>query len=172
MSELVVLALKFAFLALLWLFVLFAVNVIRTDLFGRKVEASAVGADATALVPLPPAPVPVAPVATQPPVKQRRWGRPKLPTTLHITEGPSAGASLPLGDSILIGRTPDATLDLHDQYMSTRHAVIARTPSGYVVEDLGSTNGTYVNDRRITAPTPITPADTLRIGRTTIIVDQ
>ena len=80
-------------------------------------------------------------------------------------------ASLPLGESILIGRTPDATLDLHDQYMSSRHAVIARTPSGYVVEDLGSTNGTYVNDRRITAPTPITPADTLRIGRTLMVVE-
>ncbi len=173
MSDLVVLGLKLLFLALLWLFVLFAVNVIRTDLFGRKVEASAVaGSDAVALP--SPAPIPAQPVAQPAPeaAKQRRWGRPKLPTTLRITDGPNAGASLPLGESILIGRTPDATLDLHDQYMSSRHAVIARTPSGYVVEDLGSTNGTYVNDRRITAPTPITPADTLRIGRTTIIVDK
>ena len=172
MSDLVVLGLKLLFLALLWLFVLFAVNVIRTDLFGRKVEASAVAGSDVALP--SPAPIPAQPVAQPAPeaAKQRRWGRPKLPTTLRITDGPNAGASLPLGESILIGRTPDATLDLHDQYMSSRHAVIARTPSGYVVEDLGSTNGTFVNNQRISVPTPIGPTDGVRIGRTQMVLEK
>jgi len=161
MSDLLVLGLKLLFLALLWLFVLFAVNVIRTDLFGRKVDAAAVGTlDAASAVP-PPAASP----------KRRGRAARRLPTTLRLTAGTIAGASLPLGDTILIGRSPDATLDLHDQYMSTRHAVITRTGSGFVLEDLGSTNGTFVNERRITTPTPITPSDTIRIGRTTMILD-
>jgi FHA domain len=161
MSDLLVLGLKLLFLALLWMFVLFAINVIRTDLFGRKVEASAIGTlDAAGAVPPPAAS----------PKPRGRAGR-RLPTTLRLTAGAIAGASLPLGDMVLIGRGPDATIDLHDQYMSTRHAAITRTGSGFVIEDFGSTNGTFVNERRITTPTPITPSDTIRIGRTTMILD-
>ena len=141
MTELLVLGLKLAFLALLWLFVLFAGNIIRTDLFGRTVPAEQVPASL-------PAPRPA-------PRKQR-----KLPRTLRITQGRQAGLTLPLGDVVRIGRSADAQLILEDDYVSTRHARVYRTPDGYVVEDLGSTNGTYLNNTRITAPTPFTTADT------------
>lgn len=153
MTELLVLGLKLAFLALLWLFVLFAGNIIRTDLFGRTVPAEQVPASL-------PAPRPA-------PRKQR-----KLPRTLRITQGRQAGLTLPLGDVVRIGRSADAQLILEDDYVSTRHARVYRTPDGYVVEDLGSTNGTYLNNTRITAPTPFTTADTLRIGRTLMIVEK
>lgn len=157
MSDLLVLGLRLLFLALLWLFVLFAVNVIRTDLFGRRVPAS----DVVAWDAAPPVPL------TRP---RGRAGR-RLPSQLKITSGPRAGLTVPLGEGILIGRTPDA-LDLNDQFMSTTHATITLTPTGYVVEDLGSTNGTLLNESRIVGPTPLTRTDTLRIGRTTMTVDK
>ena len=157
MSELVVLALKFAFLALLWLFVLFAGNVIRTDLFGKRVSAAA---------------VPVEPPPTQ--VRNRRDRRVdrKIPTTLRITKGAQTGLTLPLGESLRIGRSADCQLILDDDYVSTRHAVIYRGEQGYLVEDLGSTNGTYANDLRITSPTPFGTSDTLSSGRTLMIVEK
>nr|NLI50379.1 FHA domain-containing protein [Propionibacterium sp.] len=157
MSDLVVLGLKLLFLALLWLFVLFAVSVIRTDLFGRRVPAGQAGA-----VPAPPLPAAA-------PAPRGRAAR--LPTHLRVTAGPQTGLRLPLGDTFLIGRTADAALVLDDQYMSTRHALLTRTPAGYRVEDLGSTNGTFLNDTRLTEPRPMGIGDTLRIGRTTMTLD-
>lgn len=153
MSELLVLALKFAFLGLLWVFILFCGNVIRTDLFGRR-------------VPLP---------ADQPSRREtRRAARAaqKLPATLRITRGKQAGLTMLLGEGIKIGRSSDCQLILDDDYVSTRHARIYRTETGYTVEDLGSTNGTYLNEVRLTTPTPFTPADTLRIGRTLMVVES
>lgn len=160
MSELVVLALKIGFLALLWLFILITGNVIRTDLFGRTVSAEEIGPTAA------PAQTPA-----KPGMRQRRAER-KLPHTLRITQGRQAGLTLPLGEGIQIGRSPDCQLVLEDDYVSTRHARIVRSAQGFVVEDLGSTNGTYVNNQRISTPTPFGLTDTLRIGRTLMSVEK
>lgn len=154
MSELLVLALKFAFLALLWVFILFTGAVIRSDLFGRRVPAAAVAAPA--------------PVAAG---SQRRSRRGRTPTTLRITKGKQAGLTMTLGDHLKIGRSTDCQLILDDDYVSTRHARIYRADGGYLVEDLGSTNGTYLNNERLSAPAPFTTADTLRIGRTLLVVE-
>ncbi len=158
MSDLVVLGLKLLFLALLWLFVLFALSVIRTDLFGRRVPA--IGATPAVAAPAP-----------APPRSKRRDAAPRPPTHLRVTAGPQVGLRLPLGDSFLIGRTSDAQLVLEDAYMSTRHAVLSRTAQGYQVEDLGSTNGTFLNETRLAGTRPIALGDTLRIGRTTMTLD-
>lgn len=155
MSDLVVLGLKLLFLALLWLFVLFALSVIRTDLFGRRVPA------------IPAAPAAPAVAAARP----RGRSAVRVPSHLRVTAGPQTGLRLPLGDRFLIGRTSDVQLVLEDQYMSTQHAVLTRTATGYQVEDLGSTNGTYLNDARLSGTRPIAPGDTLRIGRTTMTLD-
>lgn len=164
MSELLVLALKFAFLALLWVFILFTGAVIRSDLFGRRVQAPT----QQAVVPAP-APAPPAPAAAS---QKRGWGRRRrLPTTLRITKGNQAGLTMELGDQVKIGRSTDCQLILDDDYVSTRHARIYRTDRGYLVEDLGSTNGTYLNNERLSAPTSFTPTDTLRIGRTLLVVE-
>lgn len=159
MSDLVVLALKLLFLALLWLFVLFVGNVIRTDIFGRKLATNEVGELQ-----------PVAELRKQ--KKPRNRPNKKLPSSLRVSKGKQEGLTLPLGDVLKIGRAADCQLVLDDDYVSTRHAQVLRTAEGYVVEDLGSTNGTYVNNERITAATPFTTTDTLRIGRTLMVVEK
>lgn len=159
MSELVVLGLKLGFLAALWLFILFVANVVRTDLLGRKLspaELAAAGALATG------DPVP----------KLSKRAERKLPKSLKVTHGPQAGLTLPLGQPILIGRASDCQLLLDDDYVSTRHARISLGPAGYQLEDLGSTNGSFVNNQRISTPTPIGPSDTVRIGRTLIVLEK
>ncbi|HEY3546987.1 MAG TPA: FHA domain-containing protein [Propionicimonas sp.] len=161
MSELVVLGLKLGFLALLWLFILFTGNVIRTDLFGRKVPAAELIAQ----------PAPGATPAPSQPRLSRRALR-QLPHTLTVTHGKQAGLQLPLEGGVLIGRSSDCQLLLDDDYVSTRHARITLSAGGYQVEDLGSTNGTFINNQRLTQPTPFGPGDTLRIGRTLMSVEK
>ena len=151
MSEIAVTVVKVLFLALLWLFILSAVSVVRSDLFGRTVAAD----DAPAELERP-----------KPPSRKVRRQR-GAPRALTITQGPQTGDSGAFVDHvILIGRGSDCQLVLEDDYVSTRHARVVDGPDGVYVEDLGSTNGTYVNNQRITNPTAIGFADVVRIGRT------
>ena len=153
MSEIALLIIKVAFLALLWLFILSAVSVIRSDLFGKTVRASDQPQPQELETPAPP-----------PRKAKRQRGQPRVFT---ISQGDQAGLSADLaGGVIMIGRSADCQLILDDDYVSTRHARVVGAPTGIYIEDLGSTNGTYVNGQRITAPTTITLSDTVRIGKT------
>jgi Inner membrane component of T3SS, cytoplasmic domain len=153
MSEIALTIIKVAFLALLWLFILSAVSVIRTDLFGKAVRS-------------PDQPQPLE-LETPPPPPRRAKRQRGAPRVFMISQGSQAGLAAELaGGAIMIGRGADCQLILEDDYVSTRHARVVSTPNGIYVEDLGSTNGTYVNGQRITAPTTITLADTVRIGKT------
>ena len=157
MSEIALTIIKVVYLALLWLFILSAVSVIRSDLFGKTVRAS----DQPQELETPP-----------PPAKRAKRHRGE-PRVLMISQGNQAGLSAELaGGVIMIGRGVDCQLILEDDYVSTRHARVVSTPNGIYVEDLGSTNGTYVNGQRITAPTTITFADTVRIGKTILKLES
>ena len=157
MSDLIVVALKVGFLVLLWLFILLTGSVIRTDLFGRKVPAAELAGES-------------APPAKN---KKQRRAEKRWPVSLVITHGSHAGESLPLGGQLSIGRAVDCDVILDDDdYVSTRHARIVKGVDGYEVEDLGSTNGTFVNNQRISQVTPIGLGDTLRIGRTLMSLEK
>lgn len=161
MSDLVVLGLKLGYLALLWLFIAFVANVIRTDLFGRKVPASE----------LAQAHLEAGSTPGRPERMSRKVAK-QLPTTLKVTHGRQAGLVLPLAGGVLIGRGTDCQLILDDDYASTHHARLVLTTNGYQVEDLNSTNGTYVNNQRLGAAVPFGLGDTLRIGRTLMSVEK
>ncbi|WP_114561432.1 FHA domain-containing protein FhaB/FipA [Desertihabitans aurantiacus] len=152
MSELIVTLLKVLFLALLWVFILSAASVIRTDLFGRTVQAGEL------------------PQQLEQPRRRERRRTKQAPRSVEVTNGSREGQRADLfSGPVLIGRSSDCAIILDDDYVSTRHARIeADSSGGYYVEDLGSTNGTYVNGQRITAPTTVTPADSVRIGRTVL----
>jgi pSer/pThr/pTyr-binding forkhead associated (FHA) protein len=84
-----------------------------------------------------------------------------------VTEGSNVGerAELSAGP-VLIGRGSDAAIRLDDDYVSTRHARIAASGDQWFVEDLGSTNGTFVGTVRISQPTTITMGTQVRVGKT------
>ena len=86
-----------------------------------------------------------------------------------VTEGGLAGTTLPLGPAgVLIGRNPECALVLDDDFASGRHARLYAQPEGWYVEDLGSTNGTYLDGQRLTAAQAVGVGSALRIGRTVL----
>ncbi|KRF00756.1 hypothetical protein ASG88_09955 [Nocardioides sp. Soil777] len=152
MSELTLFLIRFAYLAILWIFVLSAISVIRSDMFGARVPETARGAAAPARG------------KSKAKTPSRRRGS---PTHLIVVEGDNTGARAELEDApLLIGRGNDAAIRLDDDYVSTRHARVAASGDDWFVEDLGSTNGTYVGSVRITQPTTIGLGIQVRIGKT------
>ncbi|NGN63931.1 FHA domain-containing protein [Streptomyces sp. A7024] len=162
MSELTLTVMRLGFLAVLWLFVIVAVQVIRSDLFGTRVTQRAGRAQ--------PRQAPQQ-AAQQAPQRDRgRRASRGAPTKLVITEGSLTGTTVSLqGQTITLGRAHDSTIVLDDDYASSRHARIYPDQSGrWIVEDLGSTNGTYLDRTRLTTPQPLAPGTPIRIGKTVI----
>ena len=156
MSELTLTLIKLGFLGLLWLFVLSAVSVIRSDMFGERVDPAQLTGQGRQIRN----------------AKQGKPGKPAkrrrgAPTQLVITEGANVGVTVPLGQlPILLGRGADATIRLDDDYVSTRHARFVPNGDDWYVEDLGSTNGTYIGSQRITTPMVVTVGVQVRVGKT------
>jgi len=95
-------------------------------------------------------------------------GRPTA--TLVIRQGPQAGMSFPLtGNQIVIGREEGTDVALQDPEASRRHALISWQGGQYIAEDLGSTNGTFVNGVQITSPQALNPGDSIGIGQTALV---
>ncbi|WP_448630749.1 FHA domain-containing protein FhaB/FipA [Cellulomonas soli] len=175
MSELTVTLLRLGYLALLWLLVLSAIGVLRRDLYGTQITRRRVPgrtpapAAATSTAPTPQAGAAPAAPAAAPERVSRRTRAGSGPSRLVVTEGPLRGTTLPLGASaVLIGRAPGCTLVLDDDYSSSRHARIFPQGGQWFVEDLGSTNGTYVADQRVEAPTPVPTGTPVRVGQSVL----
>ncbi|KAB1149375.1 FHA domain-containing protein [Streptomyces luteolifulvus] len=167
MSELTLTVMRLGFLAVLWLFVIVAVQVIRSDLFGTRVTQRGSRREAGR-------PQQAARQQAAPPQQRQQAGggrqRRNAPTKLVVTEGTLTGTTVALqGQTITLGRAHDSTIVLDDDYASSRHARIYPDRDGqWIVEDLGSTNGTYLDRTRLTTPTPIAPGAPIRIGKTVI----
>jgi Inner membrane component of T3SS, cytoplasmic domain len=157
MNALTLTLIRLAFLAVLWLFVIAAVGVVRTDLFGPALSGRRQRRQQKAQRAR----------AQRPP----RPGRPPrgAPQRLLVTGGSLAGTSIGLADQqITIGRANDATLVLSDDYASSRHARLFPQDGQWIVEDLGSTNGTYLDRQKVTQPTPVPAGVPIRIGKTVL----
>jgi hypothetical protein len=165
MTALTLTLIRLAFLAVLWLFVIAAVGVVRTDLFGNV--ASSVSSRRQARKQRQARPRTMPP--PKPPHPQRSRNPRSAPQQLLVTAGALAGTSLGLADQqITIGRANDATLVLNDDYASTRHARLFPQDGQWIVEDLGSTNGTYLDRQKVTQPTPVPVGVPIRIGKTVL----
>lgn len=154
MSELALTLLRLGFLGLLWLFVVLTVLALRTDLRQPR-DLRPAG--------------PVLPTA-RPTIRAARGTRAKG-TSLEVLDGILAGTIIPLGTTtITVGRSPDSTLVIDDDYTSSKHARFVRSDGEWLVEDLGSTNGTWLDRARITGPTVVPMGVPVRIGRTTLVL--
>lgn len=162
MNQLTLDIIKLAFLAVLWLFVIAAVGVVRTDLFNQPASSRAQRRAARQQLRHNQSTAPARP----PRAGRHNRGNPR---TLLVTGGNLAGTTIPLGEEqITIGRAADATLVLTDDYASTRHARFYPQNGEWIVEDLGSTNGTYLDRQKVTQPTPVPLGVPVRIGKTVL----
>ncbi len=156
MSELTLVLIRFAYLAILWIFVLSCISVIRSDMFGARVARQDSGHGQSRQ-------------ERRPRGKQQKASRPRrgVPTQVVIVEGGNQGEAVSLDEApLLIGRGNDAAIRLDDDYVSTKHARIGSSGDQWYVEDLGSTNGTYVGSSRISQATALQLGTQIRIGKT------
>ena len=147
MAEFTVLVLKIAFLAILWLFIIVLAAVINSDMIGRSQKKAKTSE-------------PEQEPEQKPPKKNK-----KEPWVLAIDSGIHAGDRLQLVPEVHIGRSDACELVLDDDYVSSMHAVLTHRSDGtWVLKDMGSTNGTFVNSERIQDPTTVGVEDIIRVG--------
>lgn len=171
MSELAVAALRLGLLLVLWILIISIVSSQGRDLMvGARNKVRPRGAAGA------PAPASVSASSSAAPASAGSGGnttgqqpvRP-LPTQLHITEGPLRGSVVDLhGAPLLLGRAQEADLVLDDDYVSGRHARLFPQGSRWFLEDLGSTNGTYVAGSQLTRTVAVDPGTAIRIGKTVL----
>ena len=183
MSELTLLVLRLGFLLLLWVFIFVIVYTLRSDLFGNRVRKlkdadpaaafpsgpssppavnPAVAAAAAGSVTAPIAASPVRAAARRPPAASA-----STPRHLVIISGPREGIEIDLPtEQLTIGRSSESGLVIRDDYTSTHHARLMLWNDQWVIHDLDSTNGTFLDGQRVTLPTPVPLGTPVRIGQT------
>jgi pSer/pThr/pTyr-binding forkhead associated (FHA) protein len=151
MQGLVLQLTRAGFLLMLWLFIWSVLRILRTDIYaptGAVMVRRGLALRGTLL-----------------PARQNRT----TPRYLVVTAGSLAGTRITLGTQpVLIGRADDSTLVLTDDYASTRHARLSPRGSDWYVEDLGSTNGTYLDRSKVTTAVKVPVGTPVRIGKTAI----
>jgi pSer/pThr/pTyr-binding forkhead associated (FHA) protein len=148
-SPFVLSVLKYALLALIYFFIYRAVRWVASDLSGRR-SPDGGRTDAPAKAPKP-----------------AKAPRGKAPSTV-VVHDPDAKRpkTFRLSGPLEIGRGEACAIRLDDTYVSMQHARLSPKDGACLVEDLGSTNGTYVNDRRVQAPVEAKAGDVVRVGKT------
>jgi pSer/pThr/pTyr-binding forkhead associated (FHA) protein len=138
------------FLLLLWLFVWAVLRTLRSDIYaGSGVRVPQRYTRAGKVLP--------------------SLGKTKVPRYLVVTQGALAGTRITLGSQpVMIGRADDSTLVLTDDYASTRHARLSQRGADWYVEDLGSTNGTYLDRAKVTTAVRVPLGTPVRVGKTVI----
>jgi hypothetical protein len=151
--------LKLCALALLYLFFLRVLRAVWAEVSPARV-----------LAPLsaPVGPRPPRPKGRRPMPRRGKGGGNAL---IVVEPEDAAGTRHPLGDEVTVGRAAGCTITLEDNYASQLHARIFRTDDAVFVEDLGSTNGTYVNGQKLTGTALVKRGDLVRIGSTVLEVD-
>jgi Inner membrane component of T3SS, cytoplasmic domain len=167
---------RVAFLCALWLFVLLALIVLRRDLKAPRASRAQSTKPAKAprkskrqeTTPIPAAAGAAASVLA--PSADRVGTQASSDARMVVIEGALAGTSVPLGATpVTIGRASDSTLVLEDDYVSSHHArIVAGKRGRWQVEDLGSTNGTFVNEDQVSGVTTLEPGAHVRVGTTVL----
>jgi pSer/pThr/pTyr-binding forkhead associated (FHA) protein len=152
LSPFVLSVLKYALLVLLYFFVFRAVRSVATDVAGRRRERSA----RPARSPSPPQPA-----------KASKGGKPPSQVVVHDPDAPKP-RTVRLSGSVQIGRGDACAIKLADTYVSQLHARLYGQDGGWFVEDLGSTNGTFLNDRKVERPVEIHAGDVVKVGKTVL----
>ena len=157
MSELALFLIRIGFVAVLWIFILSLLSVIRADLYGRRV---------------------ISKIAKQNAPQLRAGSAASLgiedvegfdPSEIAVLTGRTAGNNILLEGKkeILIGRAPSSDMVIGDEFASSMHAKLVHVGSDWVLQDLNSTNGTHLDGKKLTTPETIRPGMTIRIGTTT-----
>jgi pSer/pThr/pTyr-binding forkhead associated (FHA) protein len=158
LTPFVLAVLKYAFLALLYFFVFRAIRSVALDVSGRRRAASTQVISAQG-----------AGAASKP--KSGKGGKPgKAPSQLLVRteDGKKAGSFALRRDPLQIGRADACHVQLEDRYSSQFHARLYPADGAWHLEDLGSTNGTYLNRQRVQGTAEVHAGDQIRIGRTTL----
>jgi FHA domain len=154
MPQIFLILVQVSFLVVLYLFVARAVRAVMLDVYGPRPERPVGRRRARQRV--------AAPAPPAPPRPSRR-----APRQVLVSDA-QGSRSMPLGDAVTIGRAASCDLVVVDNYVSNVHARIFARDGGWWLEDLGSTNGTFVNERKVAAPVAVGPGDTVRVGKATL----
>jgi hypothetical protein len=151
MDEPLAVALKFGFLAVLYLFLMWVVRSSARDLARYSGSAAAEPVEA-----------PSPRRRSRPPAARRDGGAPRLVVVAAMGHEP--GTTVDVGDGVMFGRADSADIHVEDQFASSSHARIYDRGGAMYLEDMGSTNGTYLNGRKVQSAEPLGTGDTIRIG--------
>jgi pSer/pThr/pTyr-binding forkhead associated (FHA) protein len=155
-SELALFLVRIGFVAVLWIFILSLLSVIRADLYGRRVISRIAKKNAPSLA------------AGSVNELGLVEGDSFEPTQIAIITGRNAGSSLPIDGKkeILIGRAASSDLVIGDEFASSMHAKLVLVGEDWVLQDLNSTNGTFLDGKKVTTPATIRAGMNIRIGTT------
>lgn len=160
MSELALLLVRIGFVAVLWIFIFSLLSVIRADIYGRRVIRTVAQQSGSSVTNVDTGDTPE--IATESEVESGG------PSHLYVITGVSAGSKIPLDKrELFIGRAPSCELIVTDEFASSQHAKVVHIGGDWVIQDLDSTNGTYVDGVRIQTPEVLRMNIPVRVGKTT-----